>query len=60
MEWIQKHPYNDSLLHCVCVCVRLQVWPGYSTCIKRTDGGLYLVVDVSHKVLRSDSVLDIM
>ncbi|GAA6088114.1 piwi-like protein 2 isoform X2 [Tachysurus ichikawai] len=39
---------------------RLQVWPGYSTCIKRTDGGLYLVVDVSHKVLRSDSVLDIM
>ncbi|XP_047674945.1 piwi-like protein 2 isoform X3 [Tachysurus fulvidraco] len=39
---------------------RLQVWPGYSTCIKHTDGGLYLVVDVSHKVLRSDSVLDIM
>ncbi|XP_059192376.1 piwi-like protein 2 isoform X2 [Centropristis striata] len=39
---------------------RLQVWPGYSTCIKRTDGGLYLNVDVSHKVLRNDSVLNIM
>ncbi|XP_076853988.1 piwi-like protein 2 isoform X2 [Brachyhypopomus gauderio] len=39
---------------------RLQVWPGYSTCIKRTDGGLYLAVDVSHKVLRNDSVLDVM
>ncbi|CAG5920323.1 unnamed protein product [Menidia menidia] len=39
---------------------RLQVWPGYSTCIKRTDGGLYLSVDVSHKVLRNDSVLDVM
>ncbi|KAM4616857.1 piwi-like protein 2 [Polymixia lowei] len=39
---------------------RLQVWPGYSTCIKRTDGGLYLSVDVSHKVLRNDSVLDLM
>uniref|UniRef100_A0A3B4Y785 Piwi-like protein 2 n=1 Tax=Seriola lalandi dorsalis TaxID=1841481 RepID=A0A3B4Y785_SERLL len=39
---------------------RLQVWPGYSTCIKRTDGGLYLCVDVSHKVLRNDSVLDVM
>ncbi|CAM4545268.1 unnamed protein product [Leuciscus chuanchicus] len=39
---------------------RLQVWPGYSTSIKHTDGGLYLIVDVSHKVLRNDSVLDIM
>uniref|UniRef100_A0A7N6AL22 Piwi-like protein 2 n=1 Tax=Anabas testudineus TaxID=64144 RepID=A0A7N6AL22_ANATE len=39
---------------------RLQVWPGYSTCVKRTDGGLYLCVDVSHKVLRNDSVLDVM
>ncbi|KAK2837637.1 hypothetical protein Q5P01_014849 [Channa striata] len=39
---------------------RLQVWPGYSTSIKRTDGGLYLCVDVSHKVLWNDSVLDVM
>ncbi|XP_078812582.1 piwi-like protein 2 isoform X1 [Oryzias latipes] len=39
---------------------RLQVWPGYSTAIKRMDGGLYLAVDVSHKVLRNDSVLDLM
>ncbi|XP_074527387.1 piwi-like protein 2 isoform X2 [Halichoeres trimaculatus] len=39
---------------------RLQVWPGYSTSIKHTDGGLYLNVDVSHKVLRNDSVLDVM
>ncbi|MBN3310147.1 PIWL2 protein, partial [Amia calva] len=39
---------------------RLQVWPGFASCMKRTDGGLYLSVDVSHKVLRNDSVLDIM
>ncbi|XP_062399032.1 piwi-like protein 2 [Sardina pilchardus] len=39
---------------------RLQVWPGYATCFKRTDGGLYLSVDVTHKVLRNDSVLDVM
>ncbi|KAI1900832.1 hypothetical protein AGOR_G00053920 [Albula goreensis] len=39
---------------------RLQIWPGYATCIKRTDGGMYLSVDVSHKVLRNDSVLDVM
>uniref|UniRef100_A0A8C5ER67 Piwi-like protein 2 n=1 Tax=Gouania willdenowi TaxID=441366 RepID=A0A8C5ER67_GOUWI len=39
---------------------RLQVWPGYETSIKRTDGGLHLSVVVSHKVLRNDSVLDVM
>uniref|UniRef100_H3DH65 Piwi-like protein 2 n=1 Tax=Tetraodon nigroviridis TaxID=99883 RepID=H3DH65_TETNG len=39
---------------------RMQVWPGYSTCIKHTDGGLYMCVNVLHKVLRNDSVLDIM
>ncbi|KAF7663371.1 hypothetical protein LDENG_00212400 [Lucifuga dentata] len=38
----------------------LQVWPGYSTIIKRTDRGLYLCMDVSYKVLQNDSVLDIM
>ncbi|KAF5895430.1 piwi-like protein 2 isoform X1, partial [Clarias magur] len=38
----------------------LQVWPGYATSIKHTDGGLYLGVDITHKVLRNDSVLDIM
>ncbi|XP_056135759.1 piwi-like protein 2 [Lampris incognitus] len=49
-------PENAVILgkHC------LQVWPGYSTCIKRTDGGLYLSVDVASKVLRIDSVLDLM
>lgn len=39
---------------------RLQVWPGFATSIKRLDGGLLLGVEVIHKVLRNDSVLDIM
>uniref|UniRef100_A0A3Q3AD24 Piwi-like protein 2 n=1 Tax=Kryptolebias marmoratus TaxID=37003 RepID=A0A3Q3AD24_KRYMA len=39
---------------------RLQVWPGYSTAIKHTDGGLCMSVDVTHKILRNDSVLDVM
>lgn len=39
---------------------RLQVWPGFSTSIKHTDGGLHLGVEVIHKVLRNDSVLDVM
>ncbi|XP_030057874.1 piwi-like protein 2 isoform X1 [Microcaecilia unicolor] len=39
---------------------RLQVWPGYAASIRRTDGGLFLLADVSHKIIRNDSVLDIM
>lgn len=59
-----KYPGNSaSSVHLLGVRVcfyRLQVWPGYATCIKHTDGGLYFCVDVSHKVLRNDSVLDVM
>ncbi|XP_041065710.1 piwi-like protein 2 [Carcharodon carcharias] len=39
---------------------RLQIWPGYSASIRRTDGGLMLLIDVSHKVIRNDSVIDVM
>uniref|UniRef100_A0A8D2Q4X5 Piwi-like protein 2 n=1 Tax=Varanus komodoensis TaxID=61221 RepID=A0A8D2Q4X5_VARKO len=39
---------------------RLQIWPGYATSIRRTDGGLFLLADVVHKVIRNDSVLDFM
>ncbi|XP_067168369.1 piwi-like protein 2 [Apteryx mantelli] len=39
---------------------RLQIWPGYSVSIRKRDGGLFLSVDVIHKVIRSDSVLNFM
>ncbi|XP_053125966.1 piwi-like protein 2 isoform X2 [Hemicordylus capensis] len=39
---------------------RLQIWPGYAASIRRTDGGLFLLADVVHKVIRNDSVLDCM
>ncbi|KAM9215701.1 piwi-like protein 2 [Leptosomus discolor] len=39
---------------------RLQIWPGYSVSIRKKDGGLFLLVDAIHKVIRSDSVLDFM
>ncbi|KAM4037637.1 piwi-like protein 2 [Anomaloglossus baeobatrachus] len=39
---------------------RLQVWPGYAASIRRTDGGLFLLADITHKIIRNDSVLDIM
>ncbi|XP_051897227.1 piwi-like protein 2 isoform X2 [Pristis pectinata] len=39
---------------------RLQIWPGYSASIRRTDVGLMLLVDLSHKVIRNDSVIDVL
>lgn len=39
---------------------RLQIWPGYAASIRRTDGGLFLLADIVHKVIRNDSVLDVM
>ncbi|XP_078522505.1 piwi-like protein 2 [Lissotriton helveticus] len=49
-------PSSATVLH----QYRLQVWPGYAASIRRTDGGLFLLADVAHKVIRNDSVLDIM
>ncbi|XP_075300918.1 piwi-like protein 2 [Opisthocomus hoazin] len=43
------------LQHC-----RLQIWPGYCVSIRKRDGGLFLLVDAIHKVIRSDSVLNFM
>ncbi|XP_010162141.2 piwi-like protein 2, partial [Antrostomus carolinensis] len=39
---------------------RLQIWPGYSVSIRKKDGGLFLLVDAIHKIIRSDSVLNFM
>lgn len=39
---------------------RLQIWPGYAVSIRKKDGGLFLLVDAIHKVIRSDSVLSCM
>ena len=38
----------------------LQVWPGYVTTVDEYDGGLLLMCDVSHKVLRQETAYDIM
>ena len=39
---------------------RLQLWPGYNTSILRYDAGTLLNLDVSHKVMRLNTVLDIL
>jgi len=37
---------------------RVQLWPGFLTSINTTDAGVMLVADVTHKVLRMDTVWD--
>ena len=39
---------------------RLEVWPGYVSSIARYAGGLLLQLDVSHRVLRTETCLDVM
>lgn len=38
----------------------LQVWPGYTTAVHDYEDGLYLVIDVAHKVLRTQTCWQIM
>uniref|UniRef100_A0A8C3QDT2 Piwi-like protein 2 n=1 Tax=Geospiza parvula TaxID=87175 RepID=A0A8C3QDT2_GEOPR len=38
----------------------LHIWPGYAVSIRRKDGGLFLMVDAIHKIVRSESVLSMM
>ncbi|XP_059726572.1 piwi-like protein 2 isoform X2 [Haemorhous mexicanus] len=38
----------------------LHIWPGYAVSIRRKDGGLFLMVDAIHKIIRSESVLSVM
>ncbi|KAE8573998.1 Putative Argonaute 3 [Halyomorpha halys] len=39
---------------------RLEVWPGYITAIDEYEGGIMLCCDASHRVLRNQTVLQLM
>ncbi|XP_032678722.1 piwi-like protein Ago3 isoform X2 [Odontomachus brunneus] len=39
---------------------QLEVWPGYVTAINEYEGGLKLCLDIKHRVLRTQTVRDIM
>ena len=39
---------------------RLEVWPGYITSVAEQEGGLMLLADASHRVLRTETVFDVM
>ena len=40
--------------------VRMELWPGYISAIQQYDGGLMLMFDVSHRLMRTDSALDFL
>lgn len=37
---------------------KLEIWPGYVTCVDEYEGGVMLQLDVNHRVLSSQSVLE--
>ncbi|CAG2058689.1 unnamed protein product [Timema podura] len=39
---------------------KLEVWPGYVTAVDEYEGGIQLCFDASHRVLRTQTVLDTM
>lgn len=38
----------------------IQLWPGYETSIRYHDNGILLNCDIAHKVMRMDTVYDLM
>ncbi|XP_053999069.1 piwi-like protein Ago3 isoform X1 [Hylaeus anthracinus] len=54
-----RHNLNPKGVHSV-PQHKLEVWPGYVTAINEYDGGLKLCIDVKHRVMRTETVRDIM
>ena len=51
---------NVFCLMWISLSYRMEIWPGYVTAIHQFDGGLLLLLDVSHKLLRMDSALNFL
>lgn len=56
---IGPHNFNPKGVHAV-PQHKLEVWPGYVTTINEYDGGLKLCIDARHRVMRTETVRDIM
>ena len=39
---------------------KLEIWPGYVTAVQEYEGGLMLNLDVSHKVLRTQTAHELV
>lgn len=40
--------------------LRVELWPGYVTSIRQHEEDIMMCVEISHKVMRKETVLDIM
>ncbi|XP_076226679.1 argonaute 3 isoform X2 [Nomia melanderi] len=56
---IGQHNFNPKGIRSV-PQHKLEVWPGYVTAISEYEGGLMLCIDAKHRVMRTETVRDIM
>lgn len=56
---IGRHDYNPGGSHKF-PQFNLEVWPGYVTAVNEMEGGLLLNLDASYRVMRTDTVRDLM
>ncbi|XP_066267753.1 piwi-like protein 1 [Branchiostoma lanceolatum] len=59
MQEINRNYYNPALKVAV-EQHKLEVWPGFVTSILQYESKTLLLADVSHKIMRTDTVLDLM
>lgn len=61
MEQIGRHYYNPSMGFTVaCNRVTFELWPGFITSILQYEKNTMLCAEISHKLMRKDTVLNIM
>lgn len=56
---IGRQSFNPNAAHAI-EQYRLEVWPGYVTAINEYEGGLKLCLDARHRVMRTQTVRDLM
>ena len=56
---MNRNFYDPSLAHMV-PQHKLEIWPGFVTAVEEYEGGLMLNLDVSHKVLRTQTAYELM
>ncbi|XP_024940997.1 piwi-like protein Ago3 isoform X2 [Cephus cinctus] len=56
---IGRQNFNPRAAHAV-PQHRLELWPGYVTAVNEYEGGLKLCLDATHRVMRTDTVRDLM
>ncbi|XP_003391478.2 PREDICTED: piwi-like protein 1, partial [Amphimedon queenslandica] len=58
MKQIGRHYYNPKIPNIIREH-SLEIWPGFITSIAQYESNVMLCADISHKILRTDTVLDL-